>query len=43
MFLHVSALEEVGIHPIILRSGQRLIYETGDDDGKTNAADIKLA
>jgi CspA family cold shock protein len=28
MFLHVSALEEAGIHPMILRLGQRLIYET---------------
>jgi len=41
MFLHVSALEEAGIHPIILRL--RLIYETGDHDGKTKAVDIKLA
>jgi cold shock protein len=38
MFLHVSALEEAGIHPIILRLGQRLNH-----DGKTKAVDIKLA
>jgi CspA family cold shock protein len=43
MFLHVSALEEAGIHPRILRLGQRLIYETGEHDGKTKAVDIKLA
>ena len=43
MFLHVSALEEAGIHPMILRLGQRLIYETGEHDGKKKAVDIKLA
>jgi cold shock protein len=43
MFLHVSALDEAGIHPMTLRLGQRLIYETGDHDGKTTAVDIKLA
>jgi CspA family cold shock protein len=43
MFLHVSALEEAGIHPVNLRIGQRLIYETRDHDGKPKAVDIKLA
>ena len=43
IFLHLSALEEAGIHPMILRLGQRLIYETGEHDGKTKAVDIKLA
>jgi CspA family cold shock protein len=43
MFLHLSALEGAEIHPMILRLGQRLIYETGEHDGKTKAVDIKLA
>ena len=43
ILLHLSALEEAGIHPMILRLGQRLIYETGEHDGKTKAVDIKLA
>jgi cold shock protein len=43
IFLHVSALEQAGIHPMILRLGQRLIYEPGDHDGRTTAVDIELA
>jgi CspA family cold shock protein len=43
MFLHVSALEKAGIHPVNLRIGQRLIYETSYQDGKPKAVEIKLA
>jgi CspA family cold shock protein len=42
MFLHLSALEEAGIDPIVLRIGQRMSYETGDHNGKSKAVDIKM-
>jgi cold shock protein len=43
MFLHGSELEAAGIHPVKLRIGQRLTYETGEHNGKTKAVDVRLA
>ena len=42
MFLHGSELEAAGIHPVKLRIGQRLTYETGEHNGKTKAVDVRL-
>jgi cold shock protein len=42
IFLHVSDLEDAGIHPLILRLGQRLAYETSDHEGRSKAVAITL-
>jgi CspA family cold shock protein len=41
IFLHVSDLDEAGIHPVNLRIGQRLTFETGDHNGKKKATDVR--
>jgi CspA family cold shock protein len=43
IFLHVSDLEDAGVHPLVLKIGQRLIYDTTDYDGKPKAVGIALA
>ena len=42
IFLHASALQEAGIHAINVRIGQRLLYESGEHNGKPKAIDVKM-
>jgi CspA family cold shock protein len=43
IFLHVSDLEDAGIHLMVLNVGQRLSYDTTEYDGKPKAVEIQLA
>ena len=42
IFLHVSDLEDAGIHLMVLNVGQRLSYDTTEYDGKPKAVEIQL-
>jgi cold shock protein len=42
IFLHVSDLEDAGVHPLVLKIGQRLSYDTTEYDGKPKAVEIQL-
>jgi cold shock protein len=42
IFLHVSDLEDAGIHLMVLHVGQRLSYDTTEYDGKPKAVEIQL-
>ena len=41
VFVHISALEKAGLHH--LNEGQKLSYELASNNGKTSAANLKLA
>ncbi len=42
IFLHVSDLEGAGVHPLSLKIGRRLSYDTTEFDGKPKAVAIQL-
>jgi cold shock protein len=42
IFLHVSDLEEAGVHLMVLKVGQRLSYDTTEFAEKPKAVDIQL-
>jgi cold shock CspA family protein len=42
IFLHVSDLEDAGVHPLGLKIGQRLSYDTTEFAEKPKAIDIRL-
>jgi cold shock protein len=42
IFLHVTDLEDAGVHPMVLKIGQRLSYDTTEYDGKPKAVEITL-
>lgn len=41
VFVHISALEKIGLHS--LNEGQTVSYDIATNNGKTSAANLKLA